>query len=169
MSKNIATDQQQSLTDVLEREAAETRPEFSESLHARIVGAVMRAESDRRQLTPRSSLSPELPFWRLRWGFIGAAALCAGVALGIAWWQAGRVGPQPGLPVPQPKMEWVEEQTPEPLTTPDELPTLEQQIENLFASAAAGQWAYLDHDAQIAFQILADPLPLYFAPEEEEL
>jgi len=163
--KNLP-DRERALAGRLREEALQARPEFSESLHARVQAAVSEArlqhEQGRRQPRPRTIV--------LRWAL--AAAMAAGllVAAALAWQVAKgpRAGPSPqdlaGNDQPRP-----ERRDP----PPDASDPLSEWL--VVANAASGAvllldqwadetlvarpWADLDHDARLALELLVERIP----------
>ena len=159
----------QALAQRLKSEATADRPEFSDELHARIVGAVRQTENFRDRGKTPSSLLPDSSLRRFRWAFIGVAAACAVVVLTAAWWVGGRQVPQPGGL--QPEAPVARGQPSEPLTSPDRIMEIadasSQRLTDAVDSVALDRWAYLDHDAKVALDMLTDPLPLGIASQGE--
>jgi hypothetical protein len=150
MVNRLTPDDDNILADRLKREAAASRPAFSESLHARICRAI---EQSKLQTARR----PAAVQWRWAYAAI-AATLLVGVSL-VAW----RLSNAPGTGPPPPVEDFVQDDSARPLR---ELPRLDQvdhtvtQVGSLVDSTlTAGQWAYLDHDARLAAELLIDQFP----------
>ncbi len=174
MDKSLPSRQDDPLASYLHREAAESCPPFSESLHAKIVEAVGQAVSGKQ-----CDVSPlrihrgkaHVP----RYAPIGAAAsvcvACVVLMICMILWPHGtsraRLDPS--------QHAGHQERTAEP-TSPDvaDGPALADKrllesprvlravglIDEVTAGFEAGQWAYLDHDARIATRLLVGQLAL---------
>jgi hypothetical protein len=95
-----------------------------------------------------------------------AATLLVGVSL-VAWWLGRPAGPGPG---PR-EVVMIPAELPDPGTDPDMITgatarTAEHVGLLVDSTVSAGQWAYLDHDARVAFRMLMDQLPLDVASME---
>ena len=169
MVENVTPDDERHLAERLRREAAAERPAFSDELHRRIVEAVGAAKvqpgsSGRRRLGPRAWLSAALVA-----SLAGAATVAVSRYLdrdeppGPAPRETAVVPPDPApLPeAPQPKR----------LLPPDERPRLDpldavaggtaETVGGLVdATLTRSQWAYLDHDARVAADLVLSQLPL---------
>jgi hypothetical protein len=154
MVKPMGPDEEQRLAERLKREAEAARPAFSEALHARICQALKRCEAAAQ---PRAVT----PWWRSVWLPVAiAAALLASVPL-AAWWLNRPFGPGGG---PAERGALPTEIT-GPAADPDMITgptarTAEHVGLLVESTVSAGQWAYLDHDARLAIQLLVDQLPL---------
>ena len=158
---------EQELARRLREEALRWRPEFSASLHARLMAAVREAGLG----TGRPGRPPRRLAIGVRWSL--AVALAAGllVAAAVAWQLAKgpRAGPSPKdiaihdppLPernahvpdAPDPMIRW--------LAAADVARGAVGLVDGLANQAiVAHQWAYLDHDAKVAFDLLVDRIPL---------
>lgn len=133
--------------------AAASRPPFSEQRHARIMAAVEQA--GRNASPARGRPRPGAP----RWLAAMAAALVA--ALGITWWYGVRSPQIAGSPQ---QSALAGSDTGEGL---DDVRAMAQapdrtaeQLDLLMESTLARRWAYLDHDARVATQLLMEQLPL---------
>jgi hypothetical protein len=170
MADPTHTDDATRLAETLRNEAARSRPAFSEALHARVCAAIERTSHGSSCLPPRRpSFTSRRPWWSLA----AAAALVLGAAW-AAWWLRGprdpaapphdvrtQIAKAPPAPTP----------VPEPPADPDTIFGSTGQIAEQFSAfvdsaLTSSQWAYLDHDAQVAMQLLVDQLPLDVAPIE---
>jgi len=172
MVERILNDEERRLADRLKREAQATRPAFSEALHARICQSLRQGEVPVRRpgtegAGQRPKVGPEA--WSLwsatwwlrsgRWPVAIAATLLVGVSL-VAWWLGRPPGPEPGpselVAIPTESLDPVAD--PDMITGPTAR-TAEHVGALVDSTVSAGQWAYLDHDARIAFRLLMDQLP----------
>jgi hypothetical protein len=169
MVERNTDDEWRDIADRLQYEARQTRPVFSDSLHARICRAVEQDEM-------AEPLRPAAPQGLFRAGI--AATVAATLAVGVLYlvWQGNFTGarPKPGdlagaggqekdivLPKPMP-----DEDSPSPTDVPAN-PAVD--IGLLVDSTLTNrQWAYLDHDTQLAARMLLDQLPGSIAWPEEE-
>jgi hypothetical protein len=107
--------------------------------------------------------------WWQRFGWLRvavAAALLLSVPL-AAWW----LHRSPGLGVGPGEIGRAPLEVPEAVPDPDMITgpvarTAEHLRLLVDPTASAGQWAYLDHDARVAYQLLMDQLPLDIASME---
>jgi hypothetical protein len=164
---NNLPDTERALAGRLREEALKARPEFSESLHARVQAAVREArlehEEARRQARPRTIA--------LRWALAAAVAAGLLVAAAIGWHvvRGPRVGPSPqdlaqdDRPVPDRPYPPPEALDPvaEGLAAADAargaMVLLDQWAEE---TMVARPWADLDHDARLALNLLVERIPL---------
>jgi len=157
---------ERALAGRLREEALQARPEFSESLHARVQAAVREArlehEQAKRQPHPRTIA--------LRWTL--AAAMAAGllVAAALAWQVAKgpRVGPSPQDVArddrPGPESRDPPPEAPDPLSewlaaadaARGAVLLLDQWADE---TLVAEPWADLDHDARLALELLVERIP----------
>ncbi len=153
MRDPIGTDQERRLAEILRIEAEATRPAFSEALQARI------CESLKPLDLPAKGRSGG---WRSRptWLSAAVAASLLVTTVSVASW-LGR-SPHLGLP-PEPHVA----AQPDPRETaaaPDLIAATTSEVAGQLGlmvdeALTAGQWAYLDHDARVAVQLLLDQLP----------
>jgi len=169
------------LAERLRREAEQQQPAFSEALHRRIVEALPSRETMPR---PGGARRPAPRLWL-------AAALVASIAV-AAVLVVSRVldHPAPGPPTPDetaavPKQHTPRERMPRekaPSPEPDageqgELDPLgavaggtPANVDRLVdATLARSKWAYLDHDARLAANLMLDQIPLDLGLWEEEI
>jgi hypothetical protein len=90
MSKQVPQSEEQLLVERLQREAAESRPAFSESLHRRIVAAVKQRHAGETRVAD-APLVFRRPLRVLPAALAAACLLCA-VAIG-SWFMENVVGP----------------------------------------------------------------------------
>ncbi len=160
MIEQIPTDEEARLEDRLKREADALRPSFSEALHEQIC----RALPQRRR--PRQ---PRADALRLRHGWLSvaiAATLLASVPL-VGW----RLGRSPSVGSRAIVTEVVRIERPGPpagpeLITESAARTVERVSMLVDSTVSDGRWAYLDHDARVALQLLMDQMPLDVASME---
>jgi hypothetical protein len=172
-----AHDEKWDIADRLRREAKETRPEFSESLHMRICRAVEQSEMAE---PPRPVALPYLS----RGGI--TAAVAATLAVGVLYlvWQgnspSGLFSPSGSVPKPGEIVSSAGQEkavvNPDPrpneaLSSPIDVPgNPAVEIGLLVDSTLTNRrWAYLDHDVQLATRMLLDQLPGSIVWPEEEL
>jgi len=163
MVERILNDEERRLAERLKREAQATRPAFSEALHTRICQSLRQGEVPVRR---RGTVGWH---WRhasgTRWLRSGwwpvaiAATLLLGVSL-VGWWLGRPPGPGPGPS----ELVVVPAGSPDPVADPGMITgptarTAEQVGVLVDSTVSAGQWAYLDHDARVAFRLLMDQLP----------
>jgi hypothetical protein len=160
MADRIRTDEEERLADRLRREAQATRPAFSEALHARICQAVKRCEPP----VPRRAT----PWWlRSRWLPVAIAAMLL-VSISLVTWLLNRsTGPAPRLREPGGAVA----QTPDPVADAEMITrrtadTAKEVGMLVDSTLSTGQWAYLDHDARVAVQLLINQFPLDVASVE---
>jgi hypothetical protein len=173
-----AHDEKRAMADRLRNEARQTRPTFSESLHAKICRAV---EGSKIAEPPRR-VAPS------RLGRIGiAAALAASLVVAVSYlvWQGSTPsGPEfPRRLMPKPdnlaSLDGQEDIAVEPdpelgpdedLQSPTDVPGNPAVDIGLLVDAtlADRRWAYLDHDARLAARMLLTQLsPSIVWPEDE--
>jgi|YNPNPStandDraft_1061719.scaffolds.fasta_scaffold126568_2 hypothetical protein len=147
----------------LRREALATRAEFSEALHKRICQAIREAQASPSPAADDVVLRREM---RLAWR-MAAAAACA-ITVAVIAWMAFRSNPRP-----IPSLE-LREKLESPLandakvlggdrehaTMPPVIPVMGDLLASVDQAIAPSQWAYLDHDARVAFRLIAQVLPL---------
>lgn len=145
MSKRVPKSQEQVLAERLRREAIESRPEFSESLHRRIACAVKQ-----HHVAAHAAVTTG---WRrgLATALAAACLLCA-VAIG---WRLSQSDPQQN-PVGDPQAiaqasilidQWTDQAT--------------SGLDGLVASASfKPHTAQLKHDAQLIADTILEPLPV---------
>ena len=169
-------DENWDMADRLRHEAKQTRPAFSQSLHARICRAI---EQDEMAEPPRPAAPP-------RFGRAGiTAAVAATLAIGVLYlvWQGNSPSgpfspsgsaPNPGDIVgsarqektivdPQPR---ADEDLPSPTDVPGN-PVVDIGL-LVDATLTNRRWAYLDHDAQLAASMLLNQFPGSIAWPDEE-
>lgn len=160
MVDRIRTDEEERLANRLRRDAQATRLAFSEALHARICQAVKRCDPPvQRRATPSWLQSRWLPV-------AIAATLLVSISL-VAWLLNRSTGPAPRLRGPGGAVA----QVPDPVADPDTITrrtagTAKEVGMLVDSTLSTGQWAYLDHDARVAVQLLMDQLPLDVASVE---
>jgi len=154
MADRSSHDDNKALADRLEQEGRETRPVFSKALHARVCRAIEHCEMEE---LPR----PAGASFRGRWVYSAVAAALVVVALLLAWRNVVPKGPAPG------PVDVAVSIPPEPLPV-DEMrspagATVDAAVEMgllVDSTMTSQRWAYLDHDARLAAQMLIDQLPL---------
>lgn len=143
-------------------EAAADRPDFSQALHDRIMQSV-------RETPPRAARSP-VRRRRASWLWMVGSATAAAVAILLAAWLARGVDPDSTAARPGPLV------SPAPATDlPDAddtplavvaAPAADRFAALVDATVAGSQWAYLDHDAQLAAGMILNHIP-FSTPETD--
>ena len=158
MFRRTASGEEKALADRLRREALAARPEYSETLHARIGRAVRQRQAAEVPVRRRPAALRLLPHGALA----TVAAIGVFSAVLIAWQVIDRFGESDTA-----GGDAVAERVDERTDAPVELEVLAglpdraaEGIDALVASTMVQQrWAYLDHDARLAAQMLLDQLP----------
>ena len=163
MDNRITPAEEKTLADWLRREAEATRPEFSETLHGRIRRTLEDRKAPARQ-RGRTSWPGR------RWAYAAVAAtLMIGVSL-LAWRLSTPTGPGPG-PAQQTATVGDPAQPPAVLSPLVDVAGMTdrttQQVGTLASVLTTQQWAYLDHDARVAMDLLIDQLPFGLTEESE--
>lgn len=155
----------------LRQEAAEDRPTFSPSLHARIMAAV---ESEPPSLENTRPRFPRFRGAEGEWNLLAVATgvVAATLLLGLAFWRFAaddrrsdeapatgggerqvaqdRTAPEPDFAVSPPEV----------LETASSIPDIAiRQLQLTLVQAQDRQWAYLDHDAAMARQLVESQFP----------
>lgn len=167
MVEQILPDDHKILADRLKHEAEASRPAFSETLHARIVQTLEQASQQHETQPPPP---PARSWWREPWLLTVAAAVCLVITSLAAWrlavWSGPRPDPIGGAAVV-------------PSTPDDSVPALDALVEMPDGTARRvgtyvdlelrdRRWAYLDHDARLAAELLMDQLPLDLLASNDE-
>lgn len=162
MFKRTASSRERAMAERLQREARESRPEFSEALHERICCAIGRQRQSAAVVRPRRLPSPPAFGWAL--AAVAAACVIAGVA--VQW----RFGHPAVEPVPAPGTQLAHQRAAVPVPRPadsvasfgpvvDLANRVPARIPALVDSTVrTGQWAYLDHDARLTVELLKNRL-----------
>ena len=157
MADDHTSEPERRLAERLRREAEASRPAFSDALHLRFVEAIGRHAAQTR--VERPAARP----WRPAYAGVAAcvAAACLVVATLVVLRRAETPGPVPGTPTTTA----LAHPSPNPLAGLDALAdvsnTAAADVGLLVDSTLARkQWAYLDHDARAATEMLLDNLPL---------
>jgi len=160
MANEDIYDEDDVLANLLQQEGEQTRPVFSESLHARICRAVEQSESVE---APRPAARSRL----VRVGLLAAAA--ATLAIGAFYLIRYDTTPQTAVrPDSTDQRTFGPEPDEDPQTLADEPVNAAVDIGLLVDSTLTKQqWAYLDHDAQLAASMLLDQLPGSITRPEE--
>lgn len=145
MSKRVYKSQEEVLGERLRREADESRPEFSESLHRRIACTVRQHHVVVHAAVPRG--------WQRGWtAALAAACLLCAVAIGWRLWQNGPQQNATGDPraIAHTSIlidQWTDEAT--------------SGFDGLLASASfKPHTAQLKHDARLIASTILEPLPV---------
>jgi len=181
MADLISPEDQGRLAERLRREAAAERPAFSETLHRRIIAGVAR-----RDIRPRPTAARRLgPRTWLTAALVASVAVAATIAVS---WYVDRGISDPAVPqetvVVTPSHVSPEHISPDP--QPSEQPELDPLDAELYrlevvasvtaqsvgslvdATLRESQWAYLDHDARLAADMMLAQIPLDFRLLVEE-
>jgi hypothetical protein len=155
MARPIKIDPQSVLAERLRAEARDSRPVFSEALHARICDAVWQC----------GVLPAPRRMFRRSVGLAGVAAIAASLLAAAILLGPTRQPPPPLIAgkTPSPAAPSPVSQTPSTSESGFELVTdLTDRATEQFDSlvGAADQWAYLDHDARLVFESLSERLPI---------
>ena len=155
MNKNESIETEARLNARLVVEAAADRPEFSQVLHDRIMQSVREAPPRAVRGPVRRRLAPRL--W-----MVGSATVAA-VAILLAAWLARGVDPDSTAARPGPSI------PPDPVTDlPDAddtplavvaAPAADRFAALVDATVSGSQWAFLDHDAQLAAGMVLNHIP----------
>ena len=155
MTKSNSSKNERRLRELLKKEATDSRPDFSQTLHERFCEAV-RASVQHESDGARTVRGPNSGRFRPRLGIFTAAAACLAIATGVYWW-SDSISMQTDLPA----------QSPNPLVTLADVAgrvTLDAgtKAEN---TMAANQWGSLNEDAKTAAKMLLESLPLNMLAE----
>jgi hypothetical protein len=167
MTREYMNRDEQRLGERLRREAAESRPAFSEDLHARMVRAVRR--SGARKMQPAGELAASWCSMRRVRLAVAGACLVAAAAIGWQWMRMAR--PPADLHTPSPRNEIAAPAAGGPddltrgLAAVSELgDRMANQVDRMLASGVVLEnVAYLNDDARRAVRGLVAPLPVDFA------
>ncbi|MDZ7618028.1 MAG: hypothetical protein U1E05_13565 [Patescibacteria group bacterium] len=168
MNTNESNKLEARLKSRLIREAAADRPEFSQQLHDRIVQSL-------REAPPRGASYPAQPRLRqFRWSkraWLAGSAAAAVVIVLAAWLvrdaQRDTTAAGPAPPIASDGAP--ESGSSEADTTPLAVvaaPAADRFAAMVDATVAGSQWAYLDHDAQLATALVWNHIP--FATSQTE-
>lgn len=152
------------LSERLKREAASSRPAFSESLHERICRAIRDQHAPPAPLPAGRSTSR-----RAGWAMVAAAVAVAASVVLVVWRPRQTPEPQPGRVQPTASVP----EAPNPLAELDNLPVLGDPTPEEFgllvdATLTRQQWAYLDHDARVGAELLLEHLPWELAAPRDQ-
>jgi hypothetical protein len=167
MARRILKDPERAVAERLSREDMQSRPEFSEALHDRICHAI-RCDADGSIDTRPAPAGRKVNFRRVAWA---VAAVClAGIAVWI--WKTEHAPPAPvqnrnkdivkPFPVePQPNKAWSDAPVVDLAAVTDLPKQMSAKLPALVdASIHSRRWAYLDHDARLTMEMLAQRMPL---------
>jgi hypothetical protein len=157
MFERMSPDEERALAERLKGEAQASRPAFSEDLHARICGAVRAGQAGPDR--PRDALAG-----RARWAYVALAAACLVGAAALAW-RLTTPAVSPANAPDTAKLPAGPSSPPTDLETLTGIPdrTAEHVGALVESTLANQQWAYLDHDARLAADMLLDQFPLEIA------
>jgi hypothetical protein len=169
MRKTDPSGQERALAERLRGEAAESRPEFSETRHGRLSRAVFGSEATKPAVSPTPASG-----WLSRHGLATALAVAGALAVAVIAWQAitengpsDRVVMPPsgsdspaGLPAP--------DETHPPVVAVTELEIVtglvdqatEELVSLVESTETQPQWASLDQNAELALTALNSSVPL---------
>jgi len=146
------------LAERLRREAEASRPDFSEELHRRICLVIEQGDAPSPRPEKRAPGFPRM------WATVAATLLVAGAVL-LAWQSYNPQVVDPGTTVEETSPEAVAEELAELSTVTQD--TVEGALQ-VDSHLAAEGWAHLDHDAQVATELILDQLPLDMLASSKE-
>jgi hypothetical protein len=162
MARPTNVDPWTTLAERLRAEAGDSRPAFSEDLHARICDGVRQCgvfHVSRRMFGRPVGLAAV--------GAAAASLLVAAVLIGPSWQRARRLLlDEPSAAAPPPGIAKPSSEPAGPGSGFELVTDLADRATEHFDSLvdAAGQWASLDHDARLAFESLSERLPVNLVP-----
>lgn len=159
--------QDERLEQRLRDDALRDRSEFSESLHRRICESI-----ERIRTTSTPATDDPLPRPNRRSGWL-TVVLAASLILAVAvLWQAIRTAPMAQVPVDPPIDSRVTQKVPSAIApTPQSSPaehTADPLLVRIDRTLASLQWAFLDHDARLTWQLVTQMLPGSVVPESSK-
>jgi hypothetical protein len=164
MHKRITSVEKRALREQLRREASESRPAFSETLHDRIISAIGRCRTEEATMLGGADIPVCRPGYHgeKRWP-ARAAAVAAACLLGAAvfgWQLSQRENVRPPVESSPPAV--AAAATVANLSPIDELAgsTMENLDGLIASSSVVPQSAELAHDARLAAEALLRPLPV---------
>ncbi len=176
MADQPQTDDEKALARRLKQEAAGTWPEFSESLHGRIVEAV--AEEYAR---PKAASAVRTSDRRRRLAFAAALAAACLILVGVmSWWPGFTGAPGDGVAGDPPDVPSYYPPAPEEPHIPDPSVLAKAHLKVMIGVAEPldwllaptveeNRWAYLDHDAHVAMELVTAQLTLDLFARNEDL
>ncbi len=157
---NKNTRQDERLEQCLREDARRHRHEFSESLHRRI------CESIERTCTSSAPAADDpLPHPNRRPAWLPVALAASLLLALLAYWQANRIPPVAQVPVdPHLDLRMAEEVPPAiapapPSSSATTLADAGPMLARVDGTLTSLQWAYLDHDARLTWQLVTRMLP----------
>jgi hypothetical protein len=142
------------LGHALRAEADGGRPEFSDTLHARVMESLPSGPVVRQ---PEYLIERRRRMW-----LSGLIAAAAAVLVAVIAWQAGyfaRMSPEHPETANEPTLDPAKV-----LTASPDGSKVGLMVDNTLTKS---QWAYLDHDAKVAANLLMDQLPFHLASAEQ--
>jgi hypothetical protein len=172
MRKTDPSSQERALAERLRREAAESRPEFSETRHGRLCRAVFGSETTKPATSPTPASG-----WLSRRGVAAALAVAGALAVAVIAWQSITengpsnrvVMPPPGSDSPAgPPAPAAPDDTHRPVVAVTELEIVtglvdqatEELVSLVESTETQPQWASLDQNAELALTALNSSVPL---------
>jgi len=174
MADQPQTHDEKALARRLKQEAAGTWPEFSESLHDRIVEAV--AEEQARLKTVSAAPTSNR---RRRLAFAAAlTAACLILVVVMSWWPGFTGVPGDGVAGDPPEVPSNYPPSPEEPRIPDPSVLAKAHLEVMIGVAEPldwlvaptveeNRWAHLDHDVRVAIELVTAQLTLDIFEREE--
>jgi hypothetical protein len=171
MSKRTPLHNERALAERLCREAKQSRPEFSESLHARICRAIEECPRQQAPIWRRGPLAhlrqepsrhPGAARHRLSvWASVAVAAACLACVAMVAW-PKNEIPGGPSADGNGQSGLWAESSA--PTLDLESVAGLAMRVSDdlrdwVDSAAATQRWAYLDGDARLAVEMLAARLP----------
>ncbi len=152
MRDPMSTDDEHELANRLKREARAMRPAFSDRLHNRIRDAMLRDQPEIQRRPPTAGWRP----------LVGSMVVAATVLLSaslVVWWlsRPSTVGPELAE---TPSESQMDDEAPDLAVVADATEeTVEQLGQLVEATLTNPQWAYLDHDVQLAARLFMEQFP----------
>lgn len=152
MRKPTSSNDEKKLAEILKREAQETRPAFSESLHQRICDGIESEEPLTERFAPPAH-------WRRLAPVLAVAATVVISASAVVWWLSRPSAVLPELAEAPVETETVDEAPDFAVMANATDDTVEQLSLLVETTLTDPQWAYLDHDLQLAVRLLMEQFP----------
>lgn len=155
MNERIPSAEKRRLAERLRREAAESRPAFSESLHRRIVEAVNASSGETHQNTPTPASRGD---WRRRPGVVAVATCLLLGVVAAGWWMAAMAERQRAL---ESERMMAQSQAEKLLAIDEMTDRARARLDGVVASVTLTREAdHLKHDARLAACSLLERLPV---------
>ncbi len=155
MNKRIPSAENRRLAERLHREAIESRPAFSESLHRRIVKTINASSSEMPQNMPAPALRRD---WHRRPTVAAAVACLLLGVVAIGWWMAALAERQNALDT---ERRIAQSQASQLFTLDEMTDRAAAGLDGVVASVTLTREAdHLKHDARLAAHSLLERLPV---------